>query len=152
MALIEVLGGDFARGGVRIRYSDAGRAYLGLTSKDGRREDVFLASDISAAARAGEGRIDDLLSKLAERDGFALTLPPDDCAPTHRRGDLVFVVLLRDGRKCVARGTFEAFTLIRSAALPPERRREELARLEAVRLTPPAGFLPHLFARFLPQR
>lgn len=151
MAVIEVLAGDFSRGGVRIRYSDAGRAYLGLTSKDGRREDVFLATDITAAAQTGEGRIEDLLHRLAERDGFDLA-SPDDSATMPRRGDHVFVVLLRDGRKFVARSTAEAYALIRSAAMPLKRRREELARLEAARITPPAGLLPHLFARFLPNR
>lgn len=152
MAVIEVLAGDFACGGVRIRYSDAGRAYLGLTSKDGRREDVFLATDVTAAAQAGEGSIDDLLQRLAERDGFDLRQQQSGFAPSSRRGDRLFVVLLRDGRKFVARGTTEAFALIRSAALPLERRREELVRHEAARITPQAGLLPHLFARFLPQR
>ena len=110
MAVIEVVSGDFQSGAARIRYSDAGRAHLVLTSDDGRREIVWLATDVAAAAEAGEGRIADYLEKLAARDGFDL-LP----APAHaeaRRQERLFVVLLRDGRKFVARASGETIAEI----------------------------------------
>lgn len=152
MAVIEVVSGDFQSGSTRIRYSDAGRAHVTLVSKDGRRDDVWLATDVVAAAEAGEGRIDDYLRLLAERDGFTYFAAPVTTDLAARRRERLFVVLLRDGRKFVARASGDAISEIRTAALSPERRREELARREATRLGAPAGILPGLFARFLPQR
>lgn len=155
MSVIEVVSGDFQRGAARIRYSDAGRAFLRLTSKDGRQDDVWLATDISAAAEAGEGNIDAYLKRLADRDGFSFLPAGGSGDAAGRRADRLFVVLLRDGRKFVARGAVEAVDEIRTAALSPERRREELARMETRRLasaTPVGGILPNIFARFLPHR
>lgn len=154
MSVIEVVSGDFQRGPARIRYSDAGRAFLRLMSSDGRQDDVWLATDVAAAAEAGEGNIDEYLKRLAARDGFTY-LPSSRAADAAaRRVERLFVVLLRDGRKFVARGAAETVDEIRTAALPPERRREELARLEASRLAAatPAGFIPNIFARLLPHR
>lgn len=59
MASFEILSGDFERRTVRIRYSSAGRAFLHLTSVDGRAENVFLATDVIGAdtLAAGEGPV-----------------------------------------------------------------------------------------------
>ncbi len=151
MAVIEVLSGDFRSATTRIRYSDAGRAYLGLTSTDDRAEAIFLETDVASVAEAGEGRIGDLLHRLAARDGLDLDSP-------HRPGTSLFVVLLADGRKLVARAPAAVIDQFRVATLPPERRRAELARLVAARAptSAPAGFLPRLvpglFALFQPHR
>lgn len=101
---IEILSGDFAPERTRIRYSDAGRAHLRLTSRDGRRETVVLESDVAGAA-AAERQVD---------------------------GDCRIVVVLRDGRRFTARASCDVADQIRTAAVPPERRDEMLARLAAL--------------------
>ena len=152
MATIEILSGDFRRETTRIRYSEAGRAYLRLTSVDGRAEDLFLESEVVGAAAAGDGKVGDYLRRWAERDGFT----PGDAA-AEARDRHVFVVLLRDGRKFVASGSFEALALVKTASLPVDLRREMCARLDAARAHAKravpsfaAWLVPGLLARFLP--
>ena len=164
MALFEVLSGDFERENVRLRYSEAGRAYVRMTSNDGVVEDVFLDRQIAGVAESGEGRVGEYLARWAERDGFSLreSRPESNRATARRvdgRGDRLFVVLLRDGRKFVARGTPESVSEIKAASLPADRR-AKLSRLDAARhagtertasQTVPR-FFPGLFARLLPER
>ncbi|MDK9696486.1 MAG: hypothetical protein OEL76_08845 [Siculibacillus sp.] len=164
MALLELISGDFERESLRLRYSEAGRAYLRLTSVDGVVEDVFLERDVAAVAESGEGRVGEYLARWAERDGFVLRdLKVESSSAAMRRGDgrgeCVFVVLLRDGRKFVARGAAEAASEIRLASLPADRR-AKLARLDSARggRNGAAGngllprFVPGLIARLLPNR
>lgn len=162
MATIEILSGDFRRETTRVRYSEAGRAYLRLTSVDGRGEDLFLESEVVGAAEAGEGRVGDYLRRWAERDGFLADVD-DESSPAHAKARHVFVVLLRDGRKFVASGTFEALALMKTASMPPEQRRQLRARLGGTRAPVRAaaaglaglvasGFVPGLIARLLPHR
>ena len=164
MALFELISGDFEPENVRLRYSEAGRAFLRLTSNDGVVEDVFLERDVAGVAESGEGRVGEYLARWAERDGFALDegrLPRTRTTNAPRRGevrgDRLFVVLLRDGRKFVARGVTEAVQEIKVASLPNDRR-AKLSRLDAARgrngtdagLLP--RFVPGLIARLLPNR
>ena len=165
MALFEILSGDFERESVRLRYSEAGRAFLRLTSLDGVVEEVFLERHIAGVAESGEGRVGEYLARWAERDGFAgrdlrLETVKDGARRNDGRGDRLFVVLLRDGRKFVGRGTPEAVSEIKAASLPADRR-TKLSRLDTARgahhgLDDRAGLLPRLvpglFARFLPNR
>lgn len=128
MASIEILSGDFAPERTRIRYSEAGRPHLRLTSRDGRREILFLESDVAGAVG------------------------------TEPRGGLDgrFVVLLRDGRRFAARASADVVDQFKTAAVPPERRREALARIAAVEAAhhpgpaAPQTVLPGFLARLLP--
>ena len=164
MALFALISGDFERESVRLRYSDAGRPYLRLTSVDGVVEDVFLERDVAAVAESGEGRVGEYLARWAERDGFVLrelkvetSRSGDGANRADGRGDRIFVVLLRDGRKFVARGNAEAVSEIRLASLPADRR-AKLSRLDAARGRRDAEpgllprFVPGLIARLLPNR
>ncbi len=164
MALFELISGDFERESVRLRYSEAGRPYLRLTSVDGVVEDIFLQRDVAAVAESGEGRVGEYLARWAERDGFVLrelkVASSRAGTPNRRsdgRGEAIFVVLLRDGRKFVARGSPEAVSEIRLASLPADRR-TKLARLDTARggRAPETGllprFVPGLLARLLPER
>lgn len=142
MATIEILSGDFERDTTRIRYSEAGRAFLRLRSNDGHVEDLFLENEVVGAAEAGEGP--------TGRDRG------EGVRSTEKR---LFVVLLRGGRKFVARGDFDAMIEFETAPLPADQRRERLARLQASRVTraaaasgPAAWFGPGFFARLLPGR
>lgn len=162
MAVFALVSGDFERADVRLRYSEAGRAYVRLTSVDGVVEDVFLERDIAGVAESGEGRVGEYLSRWAERDGFAMRDQRADAGgeATGRdgRGDRLFVVLLRDGRKFVARGSLECVVEIKAASVPADRRaalgRLDQARASTVRTA--QGVLPRLvpslFARLLPSR
>lgn len=143
MATIEILSGDFERDTTRIRYSEAGRPYLRLRSNDGHVEDLFLESEVVGAAEAGEANI------CARRKA--------DAAPVQEKR--LFVVLLRGGRKFVARGDFDAMIQFETAPLPADQRRERLARLQAARSAdtvtvsgPAAWFAPGFLARLLPGR
>lgn len=134
MATIEILSGDFERETTRIRYSDAGRAFLRLRSADGQLEDLFLESEVVGAAEAGDGGRD--ASRTGERD------------------KRLFVVLLRGGRKFVARGDVDAMIQFECAAVPADLRREYAARLQPVpeRRRPGVAdwFRDGLIGRFLP--
>ncbi|MCE1236965.1 MAG: hypothetical protein LWW93_11490 [Hyphomicrobiales bacterium] len=110
MATIEILSGDFERETTRIRYSEAGRAFLRLRSTDGPIEDLFLESEVVGAAEAGDGG-----------GSWARA------ARAGERDKRLFVVLLRGGRKFVARGDFDAFLQCECAALPADLRRERLS-------------------------
>lgn len=148
MATLEILSGDFEPEIVRIRYSDAGRARLRLTSVDGMVEDVFLATDIAGAAAAGEGRVGEYLAKWAERDGFGV-----DASARHGEAmGRVFVVVLRDGRKFVARGTPELLAEIKAAALSSARRPVAGAPQVPHEVAARPRFVQGLLARFLPGR
>jgi hypothetical protein len=165
MAFFELISGDFERESVRLRYSEAGRPYLRLTSLDGVVEDILLQRDVAGVAESGEGRVGEYLARWAERDGFVLrdlkvASSPRTGTSTRRadgRGEAIFVVLLRDGRKFVARGSVEAVSEIRLASLPADRR-AKLSRLDAARAgrAPETGllprFVPGLLARLLPER
>ena len=162
MAVFELVSGDFERGTIRLRYSEAGRAHLRLTSVDGVAEEVFLDRHIAGVAESGEGRVGEYLARWAERDGFAGHAPRadttrDEARRAEARGERLFVVLLRDGRKFVARGTADVVAELKSASLPADRR-TKLSRLDAARhahdeapgLLP--RFVPGLIARLLPSR
>ncbi|TBW39738.1 hypothetical protein EYW49_05625 [Siculibacillus lacustris] len=155
MASFEILSGDFEPEVVRVRYSEAGRARLRLTSIDGVVEDIFLATDVVGAAAAGEGRVGEYLAKWAERDGFA---PFGATSARPDGSDRLFVVLLRDGRKFVARGSGETLAEIKAAALPAARRADVLSQRPAGGLPGPAlasalpRFVPGFLARLLPGR
>ena len=164
MALFELISGDFERENMRLRYSEAGRAFLRLTSVDGVVEDVFLERDVAGVAESGEGRVGEYLARWAERDGFAWRdLKVESTGAASRRGegrgDRLFVVLLRDGRKFVARGHADAVSELRLASLPADRR-AKFTRLDTARggRGAPAGggilprFVPGLIARLLPNR
>lgn len=164
MALFEILSGDFERESVRLRYSEAGRARFRLTSLDGVVEEVFLDRHIAGVAESGEGRVGEYLARWAERDGFAsrdlcVETGRDGARRTEGKGDRLFVVLLRDGRKFVARGSADAVSEIKAASLPADRR-AELSRLDAARSAGSASgvagllprFFPGLIARLLPNR
>ena len=162
MASFEILSGDFERETVRLRWSDAGRGYMRLTSVDGVVEDVFLATDVAGAAEAGEGRVGEYLARWAERDGFSTHHQPLDGAAGLRssdgRKDRLFVVLLRDGRKLVARGAPETVAEIKAATLPPGHRPERLAKLDSARAAVVSQssllprLMPGLIARLRPNR
>jgi hypothetical protein len=142
MATIEVLSGDFQRETTRIRWSEAGRPYLRLKSNDGPVEDLFLENEVVGAAEAcGDIR-------KGRGDPRAVS-----------REDHLFVVLLRGGRKFVARGDFDAFVQCECAALPAELRREKLSSLQAAHAAARldeartgSWFGAALFQRFLPSR
>ena len=141
MATIEILSGDFERETTRIRWSEAGRAHLRLTSIDGTVEDLFLENEVVGAAEAGG----DLHGGPHSRGGG--------------RSERLFVVLLRGGRKFVARGDFDAFVQFECAALPADRRRERLTSLQAAHAATrvdearsASWFGASLFARLLPHR
>jgi hypothetical protein len=171
MALFELISGDFEPEQVRLRYSEAGRAYVRLMSIDGVSEDVFLERAVAAVAESGEGRVGEYLARWAERDGFTLHhLRAESVRATDRarrgdgrgggdgRGERIFVVLLRDGRKFVARGPADVVQEIRLASMPADRR-AKLSRLDGARdraAAAPGGRLPRLvpdlLARFLPNR
>lgn len=164
MALFEILSGDFERESVRLRYSEAGRARFRLTSLDGVVEEVFLDRHIAGVAESGEGRVGEYLARWAERDGFAsrdlcVEKGRDGARRAEGKGDRLFVVLLRDGRKFVARGSADAVSEIKAASLPADRR-AKLSRLDAARSAGAgsgvAGLLPRFFpgliARLLPNR
>lgn len=158
MASFEILSGDFEREIIRIRYSDAGRAFVRLTGDDGVAEDLFLAREVVGAATAGEGRVAELLARWAEREPFARDLV-DLGRPGGERGEGLFVVLLRDGRKFVARGTPDTVAEIKSAAVSESRRGHFAEGLDAARgasRSAVGGLLPRLvpglFARWLPNR
>lgn len=162
MALFEILSGDFEREPVRLRWSDAGRAFMRLTSVDGVVEDVFLATDVAGAAEAGEGRVGEYLARWAERDGFSThhgdARTSEGARSADGRADRLFVVLLRDGRKLVARGTRDTIAEIKAAALPPGHRPSRLSRLDSARAAAVGGssilprLMPGLFARLRPNR
>lgn len=143
MATIEILSGDFERDSTRIRYSEAGRAFLRLRSKDGHVEDLFLENEVVGAAEAGDGQS---MTRRGRADGGS-------------QDKRLFVVLLRGGRKFVARGDFDALVEFETAPLPADQRRERLAHLQASRISqtptvtgPAAWFGPGFFARLLPGR
>jgi len=161
MALCELISGDFERGQIRLRYSEAGRAFLRLTSTDGVVEDLFLETDVAGVAESSEGRVGEYLARWAERDGFTLrdlrVETARGAAPRRADGrcDRLFVVLLRDGRKFLARSTPECVAEIKAATLPADRR-VRLSRLDAARTATGSGLLPRLvpglLARLLPER
>lgn len=122
MATIEILSGDFEREITRIRYSDAGRAFLRLRSVDGHVEDLFLENEVVASAEAGEG---------ATGRG-------------HERDRHLFVVLLRGGRKIVVRGDREAMLQFECAAMPADLRRARLAEVHAAATRPVPGLVARL--------
>jgi hypothetical protein len=161
MALFELISGDFEQESTRLRYSEAGRAFLRLTSVDGMVEDLFVERDVAGVAESGEGRVGEYLARWAERDGFALrelhvakSGSRSTAGRGEGRGERLFVVLLRDGRKFVARGSADTVAEIKLASLPADRR-AKLSRLDAARdagagLLP--RFVPGLIARLLPNR
>ena len=163
MALFEIVCGDFERARMRVRYSEAGRAHLRLTSPDGIVEDVFLDRQIAGVAESGEGRVGEYLARWAERDGFADRVvraeSRRDAAGGEGRCERLFVVLLRDGRKFVACGSAESIREIKAASLSEKRRTEVPARTPArparagtpARLVPPR-FFPDFISRLLPLR
>ncbi len=165
MALFELVSGDFERESVRLRYSEAGRAYLRLTSVDGVVEDIFLENAVAGVAESGEGRVGEYLARWAERDGFTLRDHAHEAKRSGEanprndgRADRLVVVLLRDGRKFVARGTLEAIAEIKAASMPAGRH-AKLAGLDAARTAVTGDrsgllprFVPGLLARFLPNR
>lgn len=114
MATIEILSGDFERETTRIRYSEAGRAFVRLKSVDGPVEDLFLESEVVGAAEVADAR-----NVRAARSG--------------ERDRHLFVVLLRGGRKFAARGDHDAFLQFEDAALPAERRRGRQVDAAALR-------------------
>ena len=141
MATIEILSGDFERETTRIRWSEAGRAHLRLKSIDGTVEDLFLENEVVGAAEAG-----------AESRSASV---PHGAG----RAERLFVVLLRGGRKFVARGDYDAFVQFECAALPADRRRERLTSLQAAHAASrleearsASWFGASLFARLLPHR
>jgi hypothetical protein len=150
MASFEIVSGDFEPENVRIRYSEAGRARIRLTSVDGVVEDVFLATDVVGAAAAGEGRVGEYLAKWSERDGFAAGSRHGEAS------DRLFVVLLRDGRKFVARGTPETLAEIKAAALGAARRTAPAETAAQPKVRPEVAgrprFVQGFLARFLPGR
>lgn len=146
MATIEILSGDFERDSTRIRYSEAGRAYLRLRSLDGHVEDLFLENEVVGSAEAGDGHAASARGRCAIGRSQELHL---------------FVVLLRGGRKFVARGDYDAMVEFETAPLPADQRRERLAHLQAARLArsatatvtgPATWFGPGFLARLLPGR
>lgn len=159
MAVFELVSGDFERADVRLRYSEAGRAYVRLTSVDGVVEDIFLERDIAGVAESGEGRVGEYLSRWAERDGFSVRdRGSNPGAEADGRDGRLFVVLLRDGRKFVARGSLDCVVEIKAASVPADRR-AALGRLDQARASTVGtaqGLLPRLvpglFARLLPSR
>lgn len=114
MATIEILSGDFERETTRIRYSEAGRAFVRLKSVDGPVEDLFLESEVVGAAEVADAR-----NARTTRSG--------------ERERHLFVVLLRGGRKFAARGDHDAFLQFEDAALPAERRRGRQVDAAALR-------------------
>lgn len=140
MATIEILSGDFERETTRIRYSEAGRAHLRLKSSDGPVEDLFLESEVTGVAEVTESGA---TGPRAVRSG--------------EREKRLFVVLLRGGRKFVARGDFDAYVQFRRAASIEERRRPHPVALDDVDVTARFGasrlaawFGTTVFARLLP--
>jgi hypothetical protein len=153
MASFEIVSGDFEPEVVRIRYSEAGRARIRLTSVDGVVEDVFLATDVVGAADAREGRVGEYLARWAERDGGASLLGSARRGETSAR---VFAVVLRDGRKFVARGTPETLAEIKEAALGTSRRTPQPVATKRPEVPPEVAgrprFVQGFLARFLPGR
>jgi len=105
MATIEILSGDFERETTRIRYSEAGRAFVRLKSVDGPVEDLFLESEVVGAAEVADAGNAPRTGRTGERDRH------------------LFVVLLRGGRKFAARGDHDAFLQFEDASRPAEHRR-----------------------------
>lgn len=141
MATIEILSGDFLRETTRIRWSEAGRPYLRLASNDGPLEDLFLENEVVGAAEVGGA----IRGRRGESPG--------------PREDRLFVVLLRGGRKFVARGDFDSFVQFECAALPADQRREKLSSLQAAHAAArldetraASWFGAALFSRLLPIR
>lgn len=163
MAVFELVSGDFEPEQVRVRYSEAGRALLRLTSTDGRVEDVFLETDVVGVAESGEGPIGEHLARWAEGDGFDLLPPrPERRGSAARRRDgrgrRLFAVVLRDGRRFVGLGTGEAIAELKAWSLPAELREATgepaaerfTARRVVAEVLP--RFVPGLLARLRPPR
>jgi hypothetical protein len=152
MASFEILSGDFEPEIVRIRYSEAGRARLRLTSVDGMVEDVYLATDV-AAAEAGDVRLCDRAGEGGRRARSARPAVIGDREAA--AADRMFAVVLRDGRRFVARGSADTLAEIRAATEPAGRR---VSYVEEPHLrVPPSTAVAHRFvqsvlARLLPGR
>ncbi len=150
MALFELVSGDFERESVRLRYSEAGRAYVRLRSVDGVVEDVFLETDVAGVAEGGEGPLDEAGSAARPALRFLRGRRPEG------RCELLFVTRLRDGRKFVGRGSTEAVAEVKAAASPGNRGPGFGRPAEARRSAGPGeavpSLLPGFIARLLPNR
>ncbi|MBT9290055.1 hypothetical protein [Prosthecodimorpha staleyi] len=142
MSAIEIVLGDFAPGVVRIRRSATGRPVLRLTCANGDVEDIALQNAVAGCAEHSEGNVSAYLDRWLRRVGQSL----DKLLDQSFRHERVFVVVLHDGRKFVARSSPDVVADLKAMATvsdrPPRRHGD------AGRTGSPSGF----FSRFLPSK
>jgi hypothetical protein len=125
MSTMEIVVGDFEPGVVRFERTLAGRRYIEVARSDGTIEQVTLRSQIAGCAEHNEGTIGRYLSVWMRRCGLSLS----DALYETFRHERLFVVVLVDGRKFVARATPDVMADLKSCARPAPRR-PDLARID----------------------
>lgn len=124
MPAIEIVVGDFEPGVARIRHSTGGRPILRLTSAEGAVEDIALHSEVVGCAEHDEGQVGSYLERWLSRSGHDL----DEIIAHSFRHERLFVVVLRDGRKFVARSNADVVAELKALAARVDRpRRSRIA-------------------------
>jgi hypothetical protein len=112
MAAVRILAGDFIADEVRIRYSRAGRAFLRVASVDGIIEDLYLKTNIIDVIEPDAGHVSTvILRQLAEAG-----LGEHPVLRRNGREERLFLVLLKDGRRLVARASTAMISELRDLA------------------------------------
>lgn len=141
MSAIEIVLGDFAPGVVRIRRSATGRPILRLTCTNGDVEDIALQNAIAGCAEHSEGNVSAYLDRWLRRVGQNL----DKLLDQSFRHERVFVVVLHDGRKFVARSSPDVVADLKALAMSGDR---SVRRHDDARSAGSTGF----FSRFIPSK
>jgi hypothetical protein len=112
MSAIEILLGDFRLGIARVRTTPSGRRAVTLTNARGAPEEISLTDQLAGCADHDEGRVSDYLERWMAREGRSLSAALDQSF----RHERLFVVVLTDGRKFVARAHIELVAELRALA------------------------------------
>ncbi|MEJ1158582.1 hypothetical protein [Prosthecomicrobium sp. N25] len=117
MPTIEIVLGDFAPGPLALDHTLVGRPVLRSQRPDGSVETIHLRGQVAGCAEHDEGSISGYLARWMAQGGLSL----DAVVADMFRHERLFVVVLADGRKFVARATPEIVAELKTCARPPRR-------------------------------
>lgn len=132
MSAIEIVLGDFESGVVRLHGDDSGRLFVVLTGLDGASETVSLHIEIAGCALHDEGSVAPYLDRWLRAAGTTLDTVLAESFPHER----VCVVVLKGGRKFVARAHPDVVAKLKACTARPEATRRMLARGNGVPIVP----------------
>lgn len=121
MSAVEIVLGDFAPGVVSLRRLSGGRAILRVKGHDGLSEEIALHQALAGCAEHSEGRVAGYLRHWLALSGSSL----DALLADSFRHERLFVVILHDGRKFVARGTVDVMAELKSMVTSPPSARPQ---------------------------